>query len=499
MGVPIREAVSSAVLRESADRSSLMSQRDHWINKHLWRLHFGQFLQRAIEWIAVYLLILGVSIFLVRRMAPSLWPHVLWLAVGVIPVTALAWWMSRSGRFTRRESVALLDESLRAGGLLMTLTEVPDAEWEARLPQVEQLWRRSMPRFRAERFANFVLPPLVFAIAVCFVPLRETEAARVVQNTAAQQATQELESLLTALDETDVLEEEEKQTLKEEIAKLQEETETSPLTHEKWETVDALQQRMRLRLEEASMDASTAAQAAAMLASAASGDGEQISAERLAELESEVLETLQKMSKNGALQSASPALQDQLQRLIKSGQLKMPEDLQSRQQTLDDLSEFLDQEAGKLSELRKQCQGGKCSKCGGECDSEGNCKDGECNGGECSSCGKACSGGVCSSCQGSRPGRGGISRGRADAELTWGDESDAAGTKFKETVLPPGMQDQPKEDVLGITKSAPQVEPATSQPRSAARDSDPTAGRETWDRTLRPRHRGVVRKFFDNQ
>jgi hypothetical protein len=478
-----------------------MNHRDRWINKHLRRLHFGQFLQRAIEWLAIYLLILGVTVFLVRRMAPALWPHVLWLAAGVVPVTVLAWWVSRSGRFTRRESVALLDKSLGAGGLLMTLTEVPDAEWEARLPQVEQLWRRSMPRFRVERFANFVLPPLVFAIAVCFVPLKEIAAARVVQTTAAQQATQELESLLTALDEMEVLEEEEKQTLKEEIAKLQEETEDSPLTHEKWETVDALQQRMRLRLEEASMDASTAAQAAALLVSAASGDGEQMSAERLAELESEVLETLQKMSKNGALKGASPALQNELQRLIKSGQLKLPEDLQSRQQTLADLADFLDQEAQKLSELRKQCQGGKCSKCGGECDSEGNCKSGECNGGQCSSCGQACSGSgsLCTTCQGSRPGRGGISRGRGDAELTWGDESDAAGTKFKETILPPGMQDQPKEEVLGITKSAPEVDPAASQARGTARESDPTAGRETWDRTLRPRHRGVVRNFFDNE
>jgi hypothetical protein len=476
-----------------------MTHRDRWINKHLRRLHFGQFLQRAIEWVAVYLLVFGVAVFLVRRMAPGLWPHVLWLAAGVVPVTALAWGMTRSGRFTRRESVALLDESLGAGGLLMTLTEVPDAEWEARLPQVEQLWRRSMPRFRAERFANFVLPPLVFAIGVCFVPLKEIAAARVVQATAAQQATEQLQSLLEALEETNVLEEEEKQSLKEEIARLQEETEHSPLTHEKWETVDALQQRMRLRLEEASMNASTAAQAAALLASAASGDGEPLSAERLAELESEVLETLQKMSKNGALKGASPALQNELQRLIKSGQLKLPQEGQERQQMLDDLSDFLDQEAQKLSELRKQCQGGKCSKCGGECDSEGNCKSGECSGGECSSCGQACSGSasLCSTCQGSRPGRGGINRGRGDAELTWGDESDAEGTKFKETVLPPGMQDQPKEEVLAITKSAPEVDPAASQPRSAARDSDPTAGRETWSRTLRPRHRGVVRKFFD--
>lgn len=459
-----------------------MSARDRWIDKHLWRLRFGQFLQRAIEWSAMYLLMFGVTVFLVRRMAPSMWPHVLWLAVGVLPLTAIAWWLSQSGRFTRRESVALLDESLGAGGLLMTLTEVPDSEWEARLPQVEQKWRQSMPRFRMERFANFVLPPLAFAVAVCFVPLKETEAARLVKNTAGQQATAQLDELLKSLKENEVLDEKEKETLEEAIAKLQEETEDAPLTHEKWETVDALEQRMRLRLEEASMDANTAAQAAAMLAKAAAGDGEPLSAERIEELEKEVLETLQKMAESGALKGASPALKEQLQRLIKSGKLKMPKDLQSREQLLDDLSEFLDQEADKLAELRKQCEGGKCQACGGELDGEGNCKDGQCAGGACQ-----------------MPGRGGVTRGRGDAEMTWGDESDEAGIKFKETVLPPGMEDQPKDDVIGVTKSAPEVDPASSQARGPSRDTDPTAGRETWDRTLRPRHRGVVRKFFDTK
>jgi hypothetical protein len=360
-----------------------------------------------------------------------------------------------------------------------------------------------MPRFRKERFANFVLPPLVFAIAVCFVPLKEVEAARVVKNTAGQQATAQLESLLEALEETEILEEEEKATLEEEIAKLQEETENSPLTHEKWETVDALEQRMRLRLEEANMDVSTAAEAAAVLASAASGDGEKISAERLAELESEMLETLQKMAKSGALKGASSALQSEIQRLIKSGDLKIPQDAAARQELLNELSEFLNQEAQKLSELRQQCQGGKCSKCGSQLGENGECQNGQCSGGSasgmCSSCGAPCSGGMCSSCSGgSGPGRGGVTRGRGDAEMSWGDESDAAGTKFKETVLPPGLLDQPKEEIMGLTRSAPEVDPATAVSRGAARSTDPTAGRETWNRTLRPRHRSVVRKYFDD-
>ncbi len=51
----------------------------------------------------------------------------------------------------------------------------------------------------------------------------------------------------------------------------------------------------------------------------------------------------------------------------------------------------------------------------------------------------------------SNPGRGGATRGRGDAAITFGDESDASGLKFKEVVLPPGTLDDPENRVLKIT------------------------------------------------
>ncbi len=470
-----------------------MTARDRWIDRALRRLHFGQFLQRAVEWLAVYLFAFGAGVLVVKLLAPSLWPHVLWMAAGIVPAAIAAWWVSRTGRFTRTESVALLDRSLNAGGLLMTLTEAPDVEWETRLPQVERQWRDALPRIRPRRFASYLVPPLLFAIGACFVPLREGVATSVVRNTAGQQAAEQLQSLLEQLEETAVLEEKERDKLEEAIQKLQEETEEAPLTHEKWETVDALEQTMRMRLEAAHLDTSAAAEATALLAKAAAGDGSELSLERMEQLEQDVLETLQKMSKNGGLGGASSSLQSELQRLIKSGKLSLPPDAAARQELLSELQDFLEQESKKLSELRKQCQGGACQKCGSS-----ECDGGQCSGeGTCSSCGAQCEGGLCATCSGNKPGRGGVSRGRADAELTWGDESDDAGVKFKETVLPPGLVDQPKDETVGVTRSAPEVDPSASAERGAAREVDPTTGRETWNRTLRPRHRSVVRQYFD--
>lgn len=90
-----------------------------------------------------------------------------------------------------------------------------------------------------------------------------------------------------------------------------------------------------------------------------------------------------------------------------------------------------------------------------------------------------------------------MTRGRGDADLTWGDESDKEGTKFKEVVLPKGFLDQPKDDLVGIQRTAPNEESPAAASRSARRDFDPSAGNATWNRKLNPRHRNVVRKFFD--
>ena len=92
-----------------------------------------------------------------------------------------------------------------------------------------------------------------------------------------------------------------------------------------------------------------------------------------------------------------------------------------------------------------------------------------------------------------------MTRGRGDAPITWGDESDAANTKFKEVVLPPGSLDEQSQETVAVTPAAPEVAPAETAPRNARRLIDPASGKETWNRKLRPRHRKVVRKYFGAQ
>ena len=65
--------------------------------------------------------------------------------------------------------------------------------------------------------------------------------------------------------------------------------------------------------------------------------------------------------------------------------------------------------------------------------------------------------------------------------------------------LPPGFQEDPKEEVRGVSLAPPETDPAAAAPRGAARQIDAASGRETWDRRLRPRHREVVRQYFDTE
>lgn len=469
-----------------------------WIARCWKRLRFGQFLTSAADWLAVYLFVLGSAVLITKLAMPEFWPNVLWLVSGAVPVAFAAWWISGRELFSRTESVALLDNRLEAGGLLMTLCEAPDELWEERLPQLETLWKTSLPQYRPVRFARQMAGPFVFVLAACLVPLREVDAAPTLKNTAGEQATSQLQELLTELEKSDVLEEEEKQELEDEIAKLVEETKETPLTHEKWETVDALQERMRMRVETTAAELVTAQQSLAALKNAADGDFAKLSIESLEMLSKDVLEMMQKMADKGAFDNVPKKLKDQLQRLMKNsgsnGKFQLPKDPKELSELLNELDGFLQNESKKLSELRSKCKGGNCKGCPG-CEAGCECSgpaDVACTCPNCPNSGGQCAGG-------GTPGNGGISRGRGDADLTWGDESTLENTKFKESVLPPGMLDKPRDEVVGITIAAPETDVATSAPRSAARAVTAASGDETWKGTVRPRHRSVVKRYFDKQ
>jgi hypothetical protein len=432
---------------------------DQWIARCWNRLRFGQFLKSAADGLAIYLFCFGAAVLVVKLATPEFWPNVLWFALGAIPVAAIAWWVSGREKFSHTESVAILDQRLKMGGLLMTLAESPDEQWHEHLPKFDSIWKESLPQLWPIRFIRQVLLPVAFVTGVFLIPVRDIHAKQDPPvNTAGKAATAQLQEFLQELSDTSVLDEEEQKQLKDEIEKLIKETENTPLTHEKWETVDALRDRMRMRVDTSAATVGKASDALAQLARAMKADGYEVLPESLERLEKDVVDGLKKLAKAGAFKKLSPKLREQLERLMKDQKFEIPDGLMD-EKLMQELQEFLDQEADRLAEMRKQ------------------------HGGQ--------QGGL------RRGGNGGIQRGPGDADINWGDESSLEGTKFKETVLPPGSLDDPSNEVVGVSLTRPNDSPAEFAPRGAARDKTSASGDEARTRNVRPRHRNVIRRYFD--
>ncbi len=471
-----------------------MNPFEQWITRLRRRLSLGVFLTAFTDAQALFLLVLGSSVLLVKLARPGLWPGVLCLAALVLPLSAWAWWTSRQRSFSRSQAIALLDSKTGVNGLLMTLCETTGPQssspqsnspqsnghvtdvtgWSEHLAAQNPDWRTGLPRLRPVRAARRLWLPVLFVVGCCFVPLREARTESLRTNFVGTQAAESLAQTLQVLRENEVLEQKESENLQQAIDKLAAETKSTPLTHESWEVVDSLRETMRVRAEESLMAASKAQDALDRLGEDAKQNASSLSAERRDQLEQEVAESLRKLSKSGRFSKASPELQKKLQQLMKDNHLSLPKDAKEREKMLSDLKKFLKDESKKLAKARHKEGDPEDDQEGDDSDSDKEDRD-------------------------FKAGRGGATRGGGAAKLTWGDEAELNGAKFKEIILPPGTPDQPDKEIISQSASAPEVEPASSAPRTAGRTAGAESGRQTWNRTLSPRHRAAVRHYFDTR
>lgn len=94
-----------------------------------------------------------------------------------------------------------------------------------------------------------------------------------------------------------------------------------------------------------------------------------------------------------------------------------------------------------------------------------------------------------------QPGAGGISRGRADAPMIWGDESPGRTDQFEAKALPDAEYiDAENSQILGVGSASPTVEPTAEG--GGAVEVSASAGQAAWRRRLSPRHRRAVGTFF---
>ena len=143
--------------------------------------------------------------------------------------------------------------------------------------------------------------------------------------------------------------------------------------------------------------------------------------------------------------------------------------------------------AQALQQMLKECGAGQCPN--GE-EQPGAPQPGEGEGG-----GEGEEGG---DGEGDKPGKGGVSRGRGDAEMQWGKDAQMNGVEFKDHATDADPRKSEGEQKIG--QSISDEDPAKNMSRTDGYGQTAIGGRSAGasvSRPVSPQHRGTVKRFFE--
>jgi hypothetical protein len=428
------------------------------------RVTIGLFLDIWPVWATGGLLAAGVATVVCRLHVPGASPYLpwLWLAPMAAAVPGLIVCAARS---YRPEEIAAVADALGGGhGMLLTLVERGGDDWRDS-PLARRALGFPLPRLRAARRLAAVVPAALFLGLALWLPQRvpaEGMPAALADDIAA-----DLTATMVELKQQELITPEEEQRLEEEIARIRQGAERRVDTSS-WEAADSLREQVVAGLSakhEALKWADESLDRYAAVTAEAAATGTPPSAAQSAEL----TKALERLAKSGMLAGAPP----ELQRLAAGGRL--PADPAELRALTAELARHLGEMQGRFGDLARLGRGfGRFDPT--EFPLEfGKSEDGD-----------------------GRPGRGGINRGRGDAELTYGRET-LPFDRFKSQALPPGAARSPDDWTPVMTLPGAPLESARVSGETAARQYAAAAGQAAWRRSLAPRHQSAVRKYFDKQ
>ena len=423
------------------------------------RLAIGLFLEIWPAWTIAGLIAAGTIVAICRMFVASAAPYLGWL--WVVPVlTAIPALVICVRRSYAPTDVAAVADWLGGGhGALLTWFETTDPVWSDS-PMVRQASSFPLPRIRLRLAQMAVIPALAF-LAVAWqlpqrVPALDASAA------LADEIASDLKAAVVELKQEALITPEEEQQLEEQIERIRKNAEER-VDPASWEAADALREQVVASLTEKQEAVKWTQESLARLGAAADalGAGESLSNADTAEL----TKALEKLSKTGLLAGAPEKLRGMLQ----AG--KLPADPKALRELAASLGTYLAETNGKFANAA-----GLGREFGrfdpAEFATGGESPDGD-----------------------GRPGSGGLNRGRADADLTWGKETTPF-DRFKSQPLPPGAARSPDDWAPVVSlPGAPQTSP-TASAQAAAREYTAAAGQAAWRRSLAPRHQSAVKKYF---
>jgi hypothetical protein len=425
------------------------------------RIAIGLFLDVWPTWAVASLLLAGFVALICRLFVPSAAPRLpwLWLTPVLAALPALAICVRRAYR--PDEIVALADSLTGGHGTLMALHETNDLAWRESV-LAARLSTIPLPRLRPWRKLAILPPALAFMAAAFWLPQRLPQPTDTI---LADEIAATLTATIAELKQQELMTDVEEERLAEEIARLRRSAKER-VDASSWEAADTLRDKIVARVSE-KQDAVKWAEESLARYAAASQDSGAAAGSMSAAQAAELTTALQRLAQRGLLAGA-PA---DVQRMLSAG--KLPTDAASLRKLMATLSKHLADTNGRFARLARLGKGfGRFDPSEFPVQSGEQAADG--NG---------------------KPGKGGVTRGRGDAPLTWGKETSPF-DRFKAATLPPGAARSP-EDWAPVTTlpGAPEEGPVLSTP-SADRYYAAVAGQSAWRRTLAPRHQSAVKKYF---
>jgi DNA-binding transcriptional ArsR family regulator len=408
----------------------------------------------------------------------------LWGALALIPIFLCALILGRRRMPSQATVRAVLDWQSGCGGLLMAEEQTDMGDWVERMPAIVA----PRLRWKGRRASGLFLSAAVFVAISFIVPVRFAAMTEDRPLDIAREA-EKLAEEIEALKKEDIIEEAKADSLEQKLAEIRSDA-SGEDPAKTWEALDHLQDAVEKTTLEATEKMAANSERlgqAEALSKALTDEGGAMDSKLMTEAMKELSDLTQ--SAAAASDLADSGLSQETLDALKAGSL-------SKEQ-LKQLSAALGKSKGKLSErlakLRdaglidlktlKQCENA------GKCDSAGLAAFLAENAGDTSVADLV---GAWSA-----PGRGGVSRGRGDAPMTWSDGTSERGAKFKEQVLSPSVLAGLKDSQLvGRSVGAPSVE-KTGAARSGALSGASSGGGSAFTQSVLPRHKGAVKRYFE--
>jgi len=456
-----------------------MSSHDQTLRSFAGKLSLLLMFRRAVQWASAWFFVWGVVVLSARIAGGAKGD---WLLVGLAGFAPLALFAAlfewrRREAFTRVR--AAYDGLNQCGGLVMAQETVDTSEWQSALPKPAQ----PVVRWRNGRSLGLLLLSVVFVVVTLSLPERLTALGK--RPLEVGKLVGELKAEVELLKEEKILDETKADELQKQLERLREDS--SGLDPNKtWEALDHLKESnselARQAAEEAITKMSSLSEAET-LATALEQAAEAGMADDIATRAAQDLAGMLKAAKleEGLLKGTLPSdLLSELKSLSKEDMEKLLDAIQANKgnlgRTVTNLANLRMIDAKMLGLCNSA---GECPNPGGLAEFLSQCTNGSMSFAELAQC----------------YGRGGVDRGRGDAPMTWKEESDPEGAKFKEEALPPSTRLEDSHFV-GVSRTAPELTADSVETGNGALAGAKAGGGSANSRVVLPRHKQAVQRFF---